>query len=714
MQTPETSGQARARARKELLDLFGDDFELRRGQPTPLGATPMRGGVNFAVVSGEATSVRLVLFAPGREEPAVELPLDPRYNRTGDVWHAFLRGVDPGFEYGYRAERDPNPEPHLHRFDPQALLVDPYARALSGGEVWGEPPPTPPGTAGFVSRRHWRSRVPRDEFDWGFETPINRHLADSIIYEAHVRSFTAHPSSGVAHPGTYAGLIEKIPYLQELGITALELLPVTEFDETEMVRVNPYTGERLRDLWGYQPIGFFAPKAGYAASVAEGGAVAELKRLVRALHEAGIEVILDMVFNHTGEGDERGRTLSFRGLENPTYYMLDAGGRYLNFSGCGNTLNCNHPRMRSLILESLRYWVTEAHVDGFRFDLASILGRGRDGSVLSDPPLLERIAAEPVLAHTKLIAEAWDAAGLYQVGSFPSFGRWAEWNGRFRDDVRRFVKSDAGMVRLLATRLCGSADLYRGSGRAPYHSVNFITSHDGFTLADLVSYNAKHNTANGEASRDGQDDNQSWNCGEEGEAASPRTRALRARQVKNFATLLLVSQGVPMILAGDEMGRTQLGNNNAYCQDNEISWVDWSLLERNRELFRFFSRLIRFRKAHPSLRRRAFCEDQLGGRTGIAWHGTRCHAPDWTWDSRALALQLCGGGEDDEIYVAMNAHWEGHRFELPPLPSPKTWRVFVDTGRPSPQEIEEPGREAPWPDTTYPLGPRCVAVLVGR
>jgi isoamylase len=693
-----------------LLRLVRGEFSVRRGHPLPLGASARREGVNFSVFSRQATEVRLVLYLPAEPEPVLEIPLDPRYNRTGDVWHALVTGLDPGAEYAFRMDKSPNPEPRIHRFAPERALLDPYGKGVAGLEGWGR--------WGRKSRfgrlERVRSRVVDEEFDWGIEQPLNIPLADSVIYELHVRGFTRHPSSGVPDPGTFAGLVERISYLQELGVTAVELMPVTEFDECDLPHANPRTGERLLNFWGYQPVSFFAPKASYAGDGDDPAPVREFKTMVKAFHEAGIEVILDIVFNHTGEGDERGPTFCFRGIDNETYYLLEAkSGRYLNYSGVGNTLNCNHPVVRNMILSALRYWVTEMHVDGFRFDLASILGRGRDGSVLPNPPLLEQIAADPVLAHTKLIAEAWDAAGLYQVGSFPSWGRWAEWNGRFRDEVRRFVKSDAGLVPFLARRLAGSPDLYRGSGRAPYHSINFITSHDGYTLRDLVSYQDKHNEANGEDNRDGHSENLSWNCGVEGDTDRPEVLDLRARQARNFAALLLLSQGVPMILGGDELGRTQRGNNNAYCQDNEISWLDWTLRERNADLFRFFQRLIAFRKAHPSLRRRTFLEDEPG--TPLVWHGLRREKPDFSTESRVLAMQLRGGRLDDDLYIVANAHWEAHEFELPRIAPGKTWRRFLDTSLEPPHDIEEPGKEATLPRRlTYRAGPRSTVVLVGR
>ncbi len=700
----------RPRAQERLMRAIRGEFGVRRGHPLPYGAVARREGVNFSIFSYHATGVTLVLFLPDDPDPVLEIPLDPRYNRTGDIWHAFVTGLDPGIEYGYRLEKDPNPDPRVHRYDPTKVVIDPFGKSVVGLETWGG------GEGRYGRMERLRSRVVDEEFDWGLEQPLNVPLADSIIYEMHVRGFTRHPSSGVAHPGTFRGVVEKIPYLKELGVTAVELMPVTEFEESDNTRKNLLTGEPLRNFWGYQPISFFAPKASYAGARGTVSAVREFKEMVKALHEAGIEVILDMVFNHTGEGDHTGPTFCYRGVDNATFYLIDPKtGRYLNYSGCGNTLNCNHPGVRFMILTALRYWVTEMHVDGFRFDLASILGRGRDGEVLPNPPLLEVIAADPVMADTKLIAEAWDAAGLYQVGSFPSWGRWAEWNGKFRDEVRRFVKGDGGMVKPLTVRLAGSPDLYQTSGREPWHSINFLTSHDGFTLFDLVSCSEKHNHENGEANTDGQDDNMSWNCGEEGPSSKPEVVGLRRRQVRNFMTLLLVSQGVPMILGGDEMGRTQRGNNNAYCHDNETSWVDWTLREKNADFSRFVSRLIRFRKAHPSLRRRKFFEDANGGAPAVAWHGLKLGKPDLEWTSRSLAMHLLPANGDDDIYLIANAHWEPHVFELPPLPAGRSWRRFVDTEREPPEDAAEPGEEpALQAQRSYPAGPRSTVVLVGR
>ena len=624
----------------------------------PFGATPLRNGINFSVFSRNATDVSLVLFCPDDDDPVLELPLDPRRHRTGDVWHALIEGLNPQAEYGYRLWREPNPKPEIHRFDPDRVMLDPWTKLVKGGGR--------------------RCAIGTDDFDWNYDQPLNIPLADSVIYELHVRGFTMHPSSGATRPGTFAGLIDKIPYLKELGVTAVELLPVHEFD-TESAQNG------LKNFWGYQPLAFFAPHSGYAGGC---DPMTEFKKMVRAFHDAGIEVILDVVFNHTAAG-------ALTGVDNSIYYLLDRNtGRYLDYSGTGNTLNCNHPVVRDMIRNCLRYWVMEMHVDGFRFDLASILGRGQDGSVLLNPPLLESLAHDPILGGTKLIAEAWDAAGLYQVGTFPAWSRWAEWNGRYRDDVRRFIRGDTGMVPILAQRLIGSPDLYAASEREPYHSINFVTCHDGFTLADLVSYDRKHNEANLEDNRDGADENFSYNCGVEGPTADSSINALRVRQMKNFLALLLVSHGVPMLLAGDEFARTQRGNNNAYCQDNELSWLDWRFAEQNSELLEFTKRLMRFRADHPMLRRRRFNGEDVC----VTWHGVRLHQPDWSWDSRSLAMQISGGA--DHIYVIANA-WTGDlRFELP---GEIQWSVVADTAETG---LLERSR--------YEVRSRSVVILKGR
>jgi isoamylase len=685
-----------------VVDRRGRMLGVLPGHPLRSGVSDTQVGLNFAVFSSHATAMTLVLFEPGQRSPLLELALDPTVNRTGHMWHVALQGLDRDTRYGWRADRQPVRRDALHRFDPADVLVDPYATALTGGSTWGE----------VVQRvgagaRNWRSLDVDVPFDWEQTRPPRIPLADKVIYELHVRGFTRHASSDVTHPGTYLGLVEKIPYLQELGVTTVELLPVHEFDELENRNVNPFTGERLYNFWGYSPIAFFAPKAAYAVDGRNGAQVAAFQTMVREFHRAGIEVFPDVVFNHTAEGalPPGAPSLSFRGLDNCVYYLIDPDtGEYLDYSGCGNTLNCNHPVVRSLIIDALRHWVAEMHVDGFRFDLASILGRGRDGEVLPRPPVLERIAADPVLADATLIAEAWDAAGLYQVGTFPAWGRWAEWNGPFRDQVRHFVRGDPGFTSALATRLAGSADFFQHTGRAPAHSINFVTCHDGFTLADLVSYDRKHNWMNGEHNRDGMDENVSWNCGVEGPTDDPAVRSLRARQVRNFLTLLLLAQGTPMLLGGDELGRTQRGNNNAYCQDNEISWVDWDLRETNRDLFRFVKTLIAFRRAHAVLRQRDFLTGRARAphrRPDVTWHGVHLGQPDWGSASRSLAMHLAGeyGHEPDcDIYLAANAWREDLVFELPP-PAPGTrWVQVVDTAAPRPHDIATPGDEAPLAD----------------
>ena len=674
----------------------------------PLGATLSVDGVNFSLYSRHATAVTLVLFRADEHDPIAEVPLDIRFNRTGDVWHVFVHGGPPGLEYGYRVD---GPMGAAYHFTPTRTLLNPYARAVSGDEAWGdrtvrraEPPSL---------RAVRRARVVEaDGFDWGADEQPNTPLAETVIYELHVRGFTRDPSARVSAPGTYAGLVEKIPYLKALGVTAVELLPVMDFDEYDLpTSANPITGERLLNLWGYQPLAFFAPKAGFARDGRRRAELAEFKSLVKAMHAAGIEVFLDMVFNHTGEGGIDRPPLSFRGLDNPTYYMLDPKtGAYLDYTGCGNTFNANHPVVRLLILDVLRYWVSEMRVDGFRFDLASVLARGQEGEVLAEPPLVARIAADPVLARTKLIAEAWDASGLYQVGSFPSFGRWAEWNGRFRDDVRQFVRGDAKCAPAMATRLSGSPDLYRKPNRSAHHSVNFVTCHDGFTLADLVTYERKHNDENGEASSDGSPVNFSWNCGIEGPDAPPDVLRLRRRQVRNYLTLLLLSQGVPMLLGGDELGRTQRGNNNAYCQDTAASWVDWSEADLDRGLARFTRLLIALRRSHAAFREPTFLDPLPDGRPRATWHGRRPFEPDWSEGSRLLVLQLGGEGGDD-LLIAANMSADPVAVEMPSPPLPRAWAIVIDTAAESPDDFVDADRR---PSSTNAVTLEAHTVLVCR
>lgn len=695
------------------------NFKFRHGQPFPFGATPVPGGINFSFYSNHATAGTLVLFKRHQPEPFAEIPYIRDF-RLGNVGSMVVLDLDPEeIEYGFRLDGPFSPK-QGHWFDRTKVLFDPYAKSMGGRDVWGAKPRWEDGLYPY------RARVVVDDFDWEGDRPLELPEEDLIIYEMHVRGFTRHPSSGVTpdHRGTFAGLIEKIPYLKELGVNCVELMPVFEFDELDNPRCNPLTGEPLYNYWGYSTIGFYAPKAGYAAAGKQGGQVNELKRLVKELHRNGIEVILDVVFNHTAEGDEHGPTISFRGLDNKTYYMLTPDGHYLNFSGCGNTLNCNHPIVRVFVLDCLRYWASEYHIDGFRFDLASILGRDPQGEPLANPPLLENLAYDPILAKCKLIAEAWDAGGLYQVGSFPDYDRWGEWNGKYRDEMRRFLKGDGGLAVEIAQRLQGSPDLYEAAGRKVDSSVNFITAHDGFTLADLYAYNQKHNEANGEDNRDGADHNDSWNCGVEGPTDDPEIQVLRRRLMRNAIALLMVSQGIPMILMGDEMCRTQNGNNNAYCHDSELTWLNWELLQTNADFFRFVKNCIAFRHAHPVLRGQNFFrqEDYMGsGYADISWHGLQAHDPDWGEHCRTLAFMLCGkhakGGtnKDDFLYVAMNMHWEPHKFELPHLPIGMRWHLFVNTALQPPQEICQPGMETVLADQNYlEMGARSVVILVGR
>jgi glycogen operon protein len=664
------------------------EAEVQAGNPLPIGGAHQQGdGVNFVLFSRHAAGVRLEFYQnPGDSAPSRTIDLDPVRHRTGDVWHVWVRGVVAGQLYGYRVEGPYLPE-EGHRFNPHKLLLDPYARAIASVENWD-----------FLAARGYDSSssltdlsfstvddgatTPKciftnDHFEWGMDSPPRHTASDTVIYETHVRGFTIHPSSGVAHPGTFAGLAEKIPYLRDLGVTAIELMPVLEFNENESQRVNPVTGERLKNYWGYNPVAYFAPKQSYSFAASHLRQTVEFREMVKAFHRAGIEVILDMVLNHTAESDELGPTISLRGIDNSIFYMLQENGRryYKNFSGVGNTLNANHPVVREFVRNVLRYWVMHMHVDGFRFDLASILGRDEHGNILRNAPLLEDIAEDPILRDVKIIAEAWDAGGAYQVGDF-STRRWTEWNGRFRDDMRRFWIGDEGTSGSFASRICGSADLYQVSGKGPASSLNFITCHDGFTLNDLVSYKQKHNDENGEFNHDGTDANYSENCGVEGPSEDPAVEVMRIRLIKNFLLTLFVSRGVPMLLGGDEFRRTQRGNNNAYCQDNELSWFDWSLLQKHREIHRFTRGMIAFRRAHPVLRKEKFYTDE-----DIEWFAPDGVTPHWANPWQKSFACLIPGKTEPDLFLLFNAGTNPVDFYLPALPAGKIWRLAVDTSR---------------------------------
>lgn len=673
-------------------------FQVRPGFYMEYGAVAIPGGVSFTVHSHNAASIELLLFRRQEEEPYAVLPFPQKY-RIGNVYSMIVFGLMiQDFEYAYRIDGPYEPEKGLI-FDRTKYLLDPYARAVTGQSTWGEKP-----AGGY----RYRSRVVVDEFDWGdFEQPLIP-MKDLIIYELHVRGFTRHESSGVTRPGTFEGLREKIPYLKELGINAVELMPVFEFDEMRDDRV--VGGKRLLDYWGYNPVSFFAPNTSYTAAIEYNREGTELKSLIRDLNENGIEVILDVVFNHTAEGNEQGSFFSFKGFDNNIYYMLTPDGNYYNFSGCGNTLNCNHPIVQQMILDCLRYWVIEYRVDGFRFDLASILGRNEDGSPMSKPPLLQSLAFDPVLGRVKLIAEAWDAGGLYQVGSFPAWNRWSEWNGKYRDDLRCFLKGDGGLADAAAKRIMGSADLYDPEQRGESASVNFITCHDGFTLYDLYSYNQKHNEGNGWDNTDGESRNNSWNCGEEGETDDQQIIKLRQRLVKNACAVLMCSRGTPMFPAGDEFLNTQFGNNNPYCQDNEISWLDWSRKEKYSDIFEFFRGMIAFRKQHPVLRgntKAAVCGfPQLSRHSVRPWNGT------YDYNTRMIGVLFAGRNEedtaDDIVYLAINAYWEPVYAELPKLSGMMKWNIAVNTAEED-SVYRETGRPAEGEQLR--LEPRSVIVL---
>jgi isoamylase len=679
-----------------------------RGRSFPLGAALGEGGGNFSVFAKHSTGAQLLLFDEANAaKPSRVIELDPRTNRTYHYWHVFVPGVTAGQIYAYRIAGPFDPERGL-RFDPTKVLLDPYGKCIARPAGRSREAALRPGDNAALALRC--VVVDPSSYDWEGDAPLGRPFAKTIIYEMHVGGFTRHPSSGVAlaKRGTYAGLIDKIPYLRELGISAVELLPVFAFDEED-------APPGLENYWGYQPLSFFAPHQGYSSRPDALGALDEFRDMVKALHRAGIEVILDVVYNHTAEGDAAGPTICFRGLANESYYTLaDDKSRYADYTGCGNTLNANEPIVRRLILDSLRYWVREMHVDGFRFDLASILSRDQQGRPMASPPVLWDIESDPILANVKLIAEAWDAAGLYQVGSFVG-DSWKEWNVRFRDDVRAFLKGDNGTVHAMAFRLTGSPDIYQREEREAEQSINFVSCHDGFTLNDLVSFNGKHNEANAEGNRDGADHNLSWNCGVEGAALDLEVERLRNRQVKNFLTLTLLATGTPMLLMGDEVRRTQGGNNNAFCQNNEISWFDWNLVAKNADIHRFVKELtaLLMNRALP-VERLDMTLSELLHRQPIQWHGVKLNSPDWSYDSHTLAATVPLLGYRMVLHLIVNAYWEPLEFEIPALEPEETWRRCIDTYLDPPDDICSWTGAPSLQGLTYGVQPRSLVVLLAN
>jgi isoamylase len=680
--------------------------DLHKGNTSPLGATVFPGGVNFSVFARNCSRMELLLFdGPDDGEPSRVIPLDPRRNRTYHYWHTFVPGIGAGQLYGYRVSGPFDP-PRGRRFDPGKVLIDPYGRAVAVPKGYDRTAACIPGDNAAVAMKSVVAD-PRG-YDWEGDLPLKRPYSRTVIYEMHVAGFTRHPSSGVAKErrGTFAGLIEKIPYLKDLGVTAVELLPVFQFDPHDA----PFG---LENYWGYSPVSFFAPHAAYSSRREPLGPLDEFRDMVKALHRADIEVILDVVFNHTSEGDHNGPTFCFRGFANDIYYTLAPDGSYMNYAGCGNIMNANHHVVRRLIIDSLHYWVKEMHVDGFRFDLASILSRDEFGRPLKNPPIIWDIESDPALAGIKLIAEAWDAGGLYQVGSFIG-DSWKEWNGEFRDDVRRFLKGDNGVITRFTDRLLASPDIYGHKEREPEQSINFITCHDGFTLNDLVSYNRKHNERNGEGNRDGSDENLSWNCGVEGPTSDTDIEALRNRQVKNFLAVTLFSLGSPMLLMGDEVRRTQLGNNNAYCQDNEIGWFNWDDLKAHPDIHRFTKLLIATRLLRSDIGHLTL--NQLLHNARPEWHGVHLGSPDWSFESHSIALTAWSVTRRVVLHFMVNAYWQPLTFALPPpekLPGGR-WHRLIDTSLPAPQDI------VPWDDMpvvhadSYPLPERSLAVFIAK
>ncbi len=682
----------------ELNYITIDGVSVCRGHSIPFGATILEdGAINFSINSVDATGCMLELYHEGDEKPYASIMIPDDF-RTGSNYSIIVAGQNPeNLEYTYRFFGENNPSKGF-RFDPSISLLDPYAKLLSGRETWEKDADKP-----------MRCRVIYEDFPWEGDRPLEIPIDDLVIYELHVRGFSKHESSGVKHGGTFRGIVEKIPYLKELGVNAIELLPVFEFNEAEFDRF--YNGKRLLNYWGYSTVSFFAPKSGYAATGRFHMAADELKSMIKELHRNGIEVIFDVVFNHTAEADSKGPVLNYKGIDNRTYYLMDQNGEYVNYSGCGNTVNCNHAIVREHILDCLRYWVSNYHVDGFRFDEAPILSRDTNGKPMQSPPLLETLAHDPILSKTKLIAEAWDAAGLYQLGSFPAPDRWAEWNGKFRDCTRSFIKSDANAGPELIWRIKGSPDIY--DDNYAHSTVNFVTCHDGFTLNDLTTYNYKHNLENGEENRDGIDNNVSWNCGVEGPTDDPEIEGMRNRLVKNALGILMLSRGTPMMLAGDEFRNTQGGNNNAYCQDGPISWLDWDNARKHADVLDFLKAMVKLRNSHPVIRNSRNTGRNSSGYDELSFHGTR------PWSIDVNSPLLCFGfmfaepkadfevPEDSFIYCAVNSYWEDMDFELPQLPEGFRWQPYADTAK--------AGRSRRYLDTsTINLKARSLRVLIGR
>lgn len=663
--------------------------DTKKGVPYPFGVTSYAEGLNFAVFAKDLSKLFLSFFDDNNlEKPFQEIELDPKVNKTGHVWHIWIKGLPPVFNYAY----------HAINQDHSNFLLDPYAKCIASTSQWNEIE---------HEKKYWPrgTHIQNSTFDWEGDTPLGIPRNQLIIYEMHVRGFTQHPSSQVKNPGKYAGIIEKIPYLKELGVNALELMPINEFDESENIHQNQETKQKLNNYFGYSSINWFCPMNRYAVDSKQGKAIDEFKTLVKTLHKNGIEVILDIVFNHTAEGNEKGPVLSFKGFDAKTYYMLNPEGNYLNFSGCGNTFNCNHPVAIELLLNVLRYWAVEMHVDGFRFDLASIMSRGENGAPLESPPIIEAFSKDPVLGNVKLIAEAWDAGGLYQLGFFAGKSQnWSEWNGKYRDTVRHFIKGSSDYKKIFSGALTGSHDIYGLTG-TPSSSINFLTSHDGFTLADLVSYNEKHNENNGEENKDGLNENASWNCGQEGDTEDAAVIKLRKRQMRNLHLALMLSQGIPLVLMGDEYGHTRKGNNNGWSQDNELNWFLWDQL-KDSDFLRFYRAVIHFRKKYPLFNQDKFITDQ-----NIAWHGLTPNNPDWDNDNHFVAFSLIEAESKQNFYVAFNAGAEEIKIEIPPPSEGKQWGWCINTNQDPPQDFYEENTFVKVEGTSLTMGPYSAIVL---